>query len=106
MNQVGVREQYLNFNIKLTEQLFNVKFEGSSLEDKEAFVEQYKEQRNAATAKILSEMHEEHLVRRKEIEKIKQYIQTNPSYKVSDIQRLLMKGYKYCHQLLEEIGER
>ena len=42
----------------------------------------------------------------KEIEKIKHFIQTKPDYKVSDIQRLLMKGYKHCYQLLEEIGER
>lgn len=106
MNQVGAREQYLNFNIKLTEQLFNIKFEGTSLEDKEAFVEQYRGRRDAAVGQILSEMHDEYLIRSKEIEKIKKFIQTKSDYKVSDIQRLLMKGYKHCCQLLEEIGER
>lgn len=49
---------------------------------------------------------DEYLIRRNEIEKIKQFIQIKPDYKVSDIQRLLMKGYKYCFQLLEEIGKR
>lgn len=58
MNKIEHREQYLNFNIKLTEQLFNVKFEGTTLEEKEVFYAQYKEQREAATAKILTEMHE------------------------------------------------
>ncbi|MGG2081682.1 hypothetical protein [Lysinibacillus pakistanensis] len=58
MNPVEAREHYLNFNIKLTEQLFNIKFDGTSLEDKEAFVEQFKEQRDAATDRILSEMYD------------------------------------------------
>ncbi|MBX8946051.1 hypothetical protein [Lysinibacillus sp. K60] len=106
MNQVEAREQYLNFNIQLTEQLFNLKFEGTSLEDKEVFVERYRGRRDAAVDQILSEMHDEYLNRSKEIEKIKKFIQTKPDYKVSDIQRLLMKGYKHCYQLLEEIGER
>lgn len=58
MNKVEAREKYLDFNIKLTEQLFNVNFEGTTLEEKEAFYAQYKEQREAATSKILTEMHE------------------------------------------------
>lgn len=58
MNQVEAREQYLNFNIKLTEQLFNIKFEGTSVAEKEAFVKLYKKQRDAATDRILSEMYD------------------------------------------------
>lgn len=58
MKKVEPREQYLNFNIKLTEQLFNVKFEGTTLEEKEVFYAQYKEKREAATSKILAEMYE------------------------------------------------
>jgi len=54
----------------------------------------------------IEKMNDEYLNRRKEIEKIKKFIQTKPYYKVSDIQRLLMKGYRHCYQLLEEIGER
>lgn len=41
-----------------------------------------------------------------EVEKVKLFIKENPNYKVSDIQRLLMKGYSYCAKLLESIGER
>lgn len=56
----NTREQYLDFNIKLTEQLFGVKFIGSTLEDKEEFVMTYKEQRNKEVQNILTEMYDEY----------------------------------------------
>lgn len=42
---LSVREQFLNFNIELTEQLLGVKFTGSTLKEKEAFFAKYSEQR-------------------------------------------------------------
>lgn len=52
------REKYLDFNIKVTQQLLNVQFTGSTLEEKEAFYAQYSEQRRLATSQLLSEMYE------------------------------------------------
>lgn len=57
----NTREQYLDYNIKLTEQLFGVKFMGLSLSDKEDFVERYKKQRDKEVSGILNETYDEFL---------------------------------------------
>lgn len=53
------REQYLNYNIKLTEQLFGVKFTGNTLQEKEDFYARYSEQRDAEVQSILDETYDE-----------------------------------------------
>ena len=58
MQSAEIRNQFLDFNIKLIQQLLNVTFEGSTLEEKEAFYAQYEEQRSSATNQILTEVYE------------------------------------------------
>lgn len=53
------RERYLNFNIKLIEKLFGVKFEGKTLKDKEAFNAHYDELRKKEVEKILTDLDDE-----------------------------------------------
>lgn len=53
------RERYLNFNIKLIEKLFGVKFEGKTLRDKEEFNTQYDELRKKEVDKILTDLDDE-----------------------------------------------
>ena len=50
----------LNFEVKATETILGIKFEGTSLKEKQAFAEKHKKDRVAATAELLRQSHEEY----------------------------------------------
>lgn len=53
------REQCLNFNMNLIEQLFGIKFKGTAIEEKEQFSALHDEARRAAVDKLLAEVYDE-----------------------------------------------
>ena len=57
MNQVEPREQFLNYKIKLINEVLGIDFVGETLYEKEVFYEKYKEQINQSIEKLLNEMH-------------------------------------------------
>lgn len=47
-----------------------------------------------------------HAFKKEEIEKAKAYMAKHPDYKVSDVQRVILKGYTYTAKLIDLISEK
>ena len=58
---ISVKEQTLNFNVKAIETFLGVKFQGSTIQDKEDFVAEYHVKRVETTTKLMKDAYEEYI---------------------------------------------
>lgn len=70
--EISVKEQTLNFNAKAIETFLGIKFQGSTVQDKEKFVAEYHVKRVEATTKLMKEGYEDYVKRTKQFEDAEQ----------------------------------
>ena len=59
--EISVKEQTLNFNVGAIETFLGIKFEGSTMQDKEKFVAEYHAKRVETTNKLMQEGYEDYV---------------------------------------------